>query len=64
MNESLTLLAKQIKLNRIKQELPIYDFGLGESPMPLPESIIESILLGYSILRFGSYLSNKNKLLG
>lgn len=43
MKQSLTLLAKQIKLNRIENKLPIYDFGLGESPMPLPDSIVKSI---------------------
>ena len=40
MKPSLTLLAKQIKLERIKKNLPVYDAGLGENPMPIPEILI------------------------
>jgi len=40
MKPSLTLLAKQIKLERIEKKLPVYDAGLGENPMPIPEILI------------------------
>ena len=43
MKPSLTLLAKQIKIYRKKDNLPIYDFGLGENPMPVASSITRSI---------------------
>lgn len=43
MNPSLTLLAKQIKIYRKKDNLPIYDFGLGENPMPVSSTITNSI---------------------
>ena len=40
MKQSLTLLAKQIKLDRIEKQLPVFDAGLGENPMPPPESMV------------------------
>lgn len=43
MPQSLTLLAKEIKQNRIKKNLPVYDAGLGESPLPAPKSILQDI---------------------
>lgn len=43
MKPSLTLEAKNIKLDRLSKDLPVYDGGLGENPIPAPKSMIESI---------------------
>jgi aspartate aminotransferase len=43
MKSSLTLEAKNIKLDRIKRNLPVYDGGLGENPLPPPKSMIKNI---------------------
>ena len=43
MKQSFTLYAKQIKNNRIKNNLPVYDAGLGENPMPPPSELVETL---------------------
>ena len=43
MNTSPTLLAKEIKIYRKNNNLPIYDAGLGENPLPAPISLVQSI---------------------
>ena len=43
MNSSATLLAKHIKLYRKKNNLPVYDGGLGENPLPPPQSLVNTI---------------------
>ena len=43
MNFSPTLKAKLIKKERIEKNLPIYDAGLGENPMPCPKLLIKNI---------------------
>ena len=40
---SPTLRAKQIKMDRIRQGLPVYDGGLGENPLPPPELLYKSL---------------------
>ena len=41
MEISKTLLAKQIKNDRLSKNLPVYDGGLGENPVPQPKCMIE-----------------------
>jgi aspartate aminotransferase len=43
MKPSLTLEAKNIKIERLKKNLPVYDGGLGENPIPAPQSMIDNI---------------------
>jgi aspartate aminotransferase len=43
MQFSPTLKAKIIKKERIEKNLPIYDAGLGENPMPCPKLLIKNI---------------------
>ena len=40
---SATLFAKQIKLDRQKSRLPVYDGGLGENPLPVPKSLSDAV---------------------
>ena len=40
---SATLLAKQVKLQRRARGLEVYDGGLGESPLPAPKSMVETL---------------------
>ena len=43
MEISKTLLAKQIKNDRLSKQLPVYDGGLGENPVPQPNCLIEEL---------------------
>ena len=43
MEISKTLLAKQIKNDRLSRNLPVYDGGLGENPVPQPNCLIEEL---------------------
>ena len=43
MKKSLTLQAKQIKINRIKNGLPVFDAGLGENPFPPPLILVKKL---------------------
>ena len=43
MEISKTLLAKQIKLDRLSKNLPVYDGGLGENPVPQPKCMIDTL---------------------
>ena len=40
MKKSATLKSKKILLNRRKNNLPTYNFGLGENPFPQPKKLI------------------------
>ena len=40
MKKSITLKSKEILLNRRKNNLPTYNFGLGENPFPQPKKLI------------------------
>ena len=42
MEISKTLLAKKIKIE-ISKNLPVYDGGLGENPVPQPKCMIEEL---------------------
>lgn len=44
MKISQTLYAKKIKLERLKKNLPIFDAGLGENPLPMPP-ILKKVLI-------------------
>lgn len=41
MKKSSTLLAKEILISRKNNNLPVFDFGLGENPFQPPEKLIE-----------------------
>ena len=43
MEISKTLLAKQIKLDRLSKNLEVYDGGLGENPVPQPKCMIDTL---------------------
>ena len=43
MEISKTLLAKKIKNDRLSKNLPVYDGGLGENPVPQPKCMIEEL---------------------
>ena len=43
MKQSATLLAKQVKLDRIKKNLDVYDAGLGENPISAPKSMVDTV---------------------
>jgi len=43
MEISKTLLAKQIKNDRLSKNLEVYDGGLGENPVPQPKCMIETL---------------------
>ena len=43
MEISKTLLAKQIKNERLSKNLVVYDGGLGENPVPQPKCLIEEV---------------------
>lgn len=47
LTPSFTLLAKQVKMERLKNKLPVYDFGLGESPVE-PPKVLQDTLIKYS----------------
>lgn len=66
MNSSATLLAKHIKLYRKKNNLPVYDGGLGENPLPAPKSLIEAIRLNAHLKEYTSTdgIPQLKKLLG
>lgn len=51
MKKSATLKSKEILLNRRKNNLPTYNFGLGENPFPQPKKLI-SILSKNSHKKF------------
>ena len=40
---SPTLNSKLILLNRIKNNLPVYNGGLGENPLPTPEYLLDTM---------------------
>ena len=42
-NISPTLNSKLILLNRIKNNLPVYNGGLGENPLPTPDFLLDTI---------------------
>ena len=66
MNSSATLLAKHIKLYRKKNNLPVYDGGLGENPLPAPRSLIQAIRLNAHLKEYTSTdgIPQLKKLLG
>ena len=43
MEISKTVLAKQIKLDRLSKNLEVYDGGLGENPVPQPKCMIDTL---------------------
>ena len=43
MKPSLTLMAKEIKIKRLKDNLPVFDGGLGENRLPPPPSMVSNI---------------------
>ena len=43
MEISKTLLAKQIKNDRLSKNLVVYDGGLGENPVPQPKCMIDTL---------------------
>ena len=44
LQPSLTLAAKKTKMVRISNNLPVYDAGLGENPLPPSQSLIKAVV--------------------
>ena len=76
-NISPTLNSKLVYLNRIKNNLPVYNGGLGENPLPTPKYLVEAMeknltkkeytsIEGRSVFKnavFSHYSNNLNKVI-